>query len=94
MAHMYQARGLTTLYVSRRFLSQFSTDFDEILPGLFSGHAATTVTFSSKKYYIVQKLDNLICNKFVIMTSLYKPIKLVKVVFSPELYYMPNGPSF
>ena len=32
----------------RRFLSQFSTDFDEILQGLFSSHAATAVKFSLK----------------------------------------------
>ena len=34
-----------------------------------------------KKYYIVQKLDHLTCVKFVITTSLYKPIKLVKLKF-------------
>ena len=27
-----------------------------------------------KKYYVVQKLDNLTCSKFEITTSLYKPI--------------------
>ena len=32
----------------RRFLSQFSTDVDEILQGLFSGHATT---FIKKKLY-------------------------------------------
>ena len=37
-----------------------------------------------KKYYVVQKLDhfrNLTCNKFEFTTSLYKPIKLVKLKF-------------
>ena len=62
----------------RRFLSQISADFDEILRGLFPSHAATTVTFFMKKYYIVRKLDHLTCSKFVFTTSLYKPIKLVK----------------
>ena len=33
---------------SRRFLIQFSTDFDEFQQGLFSSQAATTVKFSSK----------------------------------------------
>ena len=34
--------------------------------------------------------------KFVIMTALYKPIKLVKLkfVFIPELYYMSDGLTF
>ena len=46
-----------------------------------------------QKYYMVQKLDHLTCSKFVITTSLYKPIKLgkLKFVFSPELHYMTNG---
>ena len=46
-----------------------------------------------KKYSIIQKLDHLTCSKFVITTSLYKAIKLVKLkfVFSPELYHMPDG---
>ena len=49
-----------------------------------------------KKYYIVQKLDHMRCSKFKITTSLYKPIKLVKLkfVFSPELHYMPDGLTF
>ena len=49
-----------------------------------------------KKYYVVQKLDHLTCSKFEITTSLYKPIKLVKLkfVFSPELHYMPDGLIF
>ena len=49
-----------------------------------------------KKYYVVQKLDHLTCSKFEITTSLYKPIKLVKLkfVFSPELHYMPDGLAF
>ena len=49
-----------------------------------------------KKYYVVQKLDHLTCSKFEITTSLYKPIKLVKLkfVFSPELHYMPDGLTF
>ena len=48
------------------------------------------------KYYVVQKLDHLTCSKFEITTSLYKPIKLVKLkfVFSPELHYMPDGLTF
>ena len=35
-------------------------------------------------------------SKFEITTSLYKPIKLVKLkcVFSPELDYMPDGLTF
>ena len=33
-------------HVFRRFLRQFSTDFDEILQGLFLSHAATTVKSS------------------------------------------------
>ena len=43
--------------------------------------------------YVVQKLDHLTCSKFEFTTSLYKPIKLVKLkfVFSPELHYMPDG---
>ena len=32
-----------------------------------------------KKYYVIQKLDHLTCSKFEIMTSLLKPIKLVKL---------------
>ena len=48
--------------------------------------------------YVVEKLDHLTCSKFVITTSLYKPIKLVKLkfVFSPELHlaYMPDGLTF
>ena len=35
-------------HVFRRFLSQFSPDFYEILQGLFSSHEATTVQFSLK----------------------------------------------
>ena len=34
-----------------------------------------------KKYYVVQKLDHFTCSKFEITTSLYKPIKLVKLKF-------------
>ena len=47
-------------------------------------------------YYVVQKLDHLTCSKFEITTSLYKPIKLVKIkfVFSPELHYMPDSLTF
>ena len=43
-----------------------------------------------KKYLLVQKLDHLTCSEFVITTSLYKPIKLVKLkfVFSPEVHYI------
>ena len=41
----YTRRHLVS-HVFRRFLSQFSADFNEILQGLFSGHAATTVKFS------------------------------------------------
>ena len=43
-----------TLYTRRQinlyrmFLCQFLTDFDEMLQGLLSSHAATTVKFSSK----------------------------------------------
>ena len=50
----------------------------------------------SKKYYLVQKLDHLTCSKLEITTSLYKTIKLVKLmfVFSPELHYMPDGLTF
>ena len=44
-----------------------------------------------KKYYVVQKLDHLTCSKFEITTSLYKPIKLI---FIPELHYMPDGLTF
>ena len=83
-------------HVFRRFLSQFSTDFDEILQGLFSRHAATTVKFSLKNISKnSSKLDHLTCSKFVITTSHYKPIKLVelKFVFSPELHYMPHCPT-
>ena len=49
-----------------------------------------------QKYYVVQKLDHLTCSKFEITTSLYKPIKLVKLkfVFSPELHYMTDGLTF
>ena len=49
-----------------------------------------------KKYYVVKKVDHLTCNKFEITTSLYKPIKLVKLkfAFSPELHYMPDGLTF
>ena len=41
-------------------------------------------------------LDHLTCSKFEITTSLYKPIKLVKLkfVFNPELHYMPDGLTF
>ena len=38
-----------TLYTSRQinlYLTQFSTDFDEIMQGVFSSHEATTVKFS------------------------------------------------
>ena len=41
------------------------------------GHAATTGKFSLKKNNIVQKLDHLTCSKFVMTTSVYKPLKLV-----------------
>ena len=49
-----------------------------------------------KKYDIVQKLDHLTYSKSEITTSLYKPIKLVKLkgFFSPELQYMPDGLTF
>ena len=49
-----------------------------------------------KKYDIVEKLDHLTYSKSEITTSLYKPIKLVKLkfVFSPELQYMPDGLTF
>ena len=68
-------------HVFRWFLSQFSTDYREIF---------------IKKYYVVQKLDHLTWSKFEITTSLYKPIKLVKLkfVFSPELHDMPDGLTF
>ena len=39
---------LTCIACFCRFLSQFSTDFDEILQGLFSRHETTTVNFSSE----------------------------------------------
>ena len=68
------------------FFADFSVNSQPIL---------MTVTFSSKNIIgpTVQKLDHLTCSKFVITTSLYKPIKLVKLKFSlsPELYYMPDG---
>ena len=35
-----------------------------------------------KKYYIVEKLDDLTCSKFVITTSVYKPFKLVKLTLN------------
>ena len=73
----------------------FFADFDKILQGLFSSHPATSEIFI-KKYYVVQKLDHLTCSKFEITTSLYKPIKLVKLkfVFSPGLHHMQDGPTF
>ena len=78
------------------FLSQFSTDFDEIFQGLFSSNCCEIFI---KKYYIIQKFDHLTCRnvtKFEITTSLYKPIKLyqLKFVFSSELHYMPDGLTF
>ena len=45
------------------------------------------MTIFIQKYYIVQTLDHLTCSKIVIMTSLYRTNKLVKLKFvcSPEL---------
>ena len=39
---------LTCIACFGRFLSQFSTDFHEILYGPFASHSATTVKFSSE----------------------------------------------
>ena len=47
-----------------------------------------------KKYYkYIQKLEHLTYSEFVITTSLYEPIKLIKLkfVFSHEFDYMPDG---
>ena len=42
--YLYTRRQITLYRMFfRRFLSQFSTDSDEILQGLFSSHAATAV---------------------------------------------------
>ena len=70
----------------RMFFADLSVNSQLILQGLFSSHGATNM-----KYYIVQKLDHfnhLTCSTFVFTTSLYKPIKRVKLkfVFSPELH--------
>ena len=83
--------------VFRRFLSQFSTDFHEILQGLLSGprqiawNVHAKIIYSSK----VRPFD-IEYHKFLITTSLYKPIKLFKLrsVLSHELHYMPDGLTF
>ena len=70
----------------------FSADFSTILMKFCKDYFEIFI----KTYYVVQKLDHLTCSKFEITTSLYKPIKLVKLkfVFSPELHYMPDGLTF
>ena len=43
-------------------LSQFSTDFDAILQGVFSYHGSDYREIFIGKYFIAEKLDHLACN--------------------------------
>ena len=81
------------------FFANFSVNSQPILMKFCKDYFRVTGDYREifiKKYYVFQKLDHLPCSKFEITTSLYKPIKLVKLkfVFSPELYYMPDGITF
>ena len=82
----------------RMFVADFSVNFQPIFMKFCKDHFRVTGYYREifiKKYYVVQKY-HLTCSKFEIMTSHYKPIKLVKLkfVFSPELHYMPDGLTF
>ena len=92
-------RHQITLY--REFFADFSVNSQPILMEFSKDNFWVTrwllwkfhqkILFSS-----IAKLYHLTFSKFVMTTSLYKPIKLVKLkfVFSPELYYMPDGLTF
>ena len=67
---------LLVAHVFCRFLSQFSTDFYEILKGSPTKNCAIFI----QKHYIVQKLDHLTCSKFVITMPFYKHVKPIKLV--------------
>ena len=45
--NLYPPSDYFVSHVIRRFLSRFSTDFHEILYGLFASHSATTAVFST-----------------------------------------------
>ena len=77
---IYYTRRQIDLY--RMFLADFSVNSQPILMKF------------CKDYFRVTRRTT--CSKFEITTSLYKPIKLVKLkfVFSPELHYMPDGLTF
>ena len=71
--------------ISRSIINRFQWNFARTI---FESRGDYREIFKHK-YYVVQKLDHLTCSKFEITTSLYKPIKLVKLKFvSPELHYM------
>ena len=48
---LYPPSDQLVSHVFRRFLSQFLTDFHEILYGLFARHSATTKKFQQKTLY-------------------------------------------
>ena len=82
----------------RMFFADFSVNSQPILMKFCKDYFRVTrrLPWNFHIYYAVQKLDNLTCSKFEITTSLYKPIKLVKLkfVFSPELHYMTDSLTF
>ena len=59
---LYPPSDYLVSHVSRRFLSQFSTDLHEILQGLFSSQAATTMKFSLENIVSVAKKVRPSCN--------------------------------
>ena len=82
---------LTCIACFCQFLSQFLTDFDKILQGLFLSHAATTVKFSSKNIMYTRRQINQ--DHMISGISQSIPNRFSSNFANATFYSNPNGPE-